>query len=182
MSPLICLLLLLTGNYNFEIVVHSKKSATMKHSAFAFISLFFLLACADDAPKEKNYIQNGVAIKGYDPVAYFESEEAQIGDPQWTATHDGVTYHFSSAENQALFLSTPQNYLPAYGGWCAYAIAANNNKMEPDPTMWKIQDGKLLLFYDDWMSSVTGTLLEEWNTEPENYQQKADHNWKEMHP
>lgn len=144
----------------------------------AILLLFLFLACGSpEGPKGKVFETNGVAIGGYDPVSYFEQAEAKIGNADVTSSIDGVTYQFSSASNKNLFDSDPQKYIPAYGGWCAYAVAESSTKMEPDPTMWQIQDGKLLLFYDDWMTSLTGSLKEEWNTDQTGYKEKADDNW-----
>ncbi|MCV9388591.1 YHS domain-containing (seleno)protein [Reichenbachiella ulvae] len=154
----------------------------MRKLFFSFALLIFLAACSEEAPKNKIFAIHGVAIDGYDPVAYFESGEAILGDPSLRVDRGDVTYHFLNGDNQLLFEKNPEKYLPAYGGWCAYAIAENNTKMQPDPTLWKIQDGKLLLFYDDWTSKITGSLLEEWETQPEEYEEKADANWSKMHP
>lgn len=143
------------------------------------LTIFFLTACGDsDGPKGKVYQSEGVALAGYDPVAYFEQGDALLGNVSTTSNYEGLTYQFTSSENKELFDNGPEKYLPAYGGWCAYAIAESSTKMEPDPTMWKIQNGELLLFYDDWMTSLTGSLKEEWDTDEAGYKEKADTNWE----
>ena len=144
-----------------------------------FILLVLILsACgSSEEPKGETYEVGGVAIAGYDPVAYFEQSEAQIGSQNTTSTYEGITYQFASAENKDLFDKTPEKFIPQYGGWCAYAIAETSTKMQPDPMMWQIQDGKLLLFYDDWITSLTGSLKEEWNTDQDGYLKRADENW-----
>ncbi len=140
--------------------------------------ILLISACgSSEEPKGKVFVTNGVAVGGYDPVSYFVQSEAMPGDASVTSTVNGITYQFSSAGNKDLFDSDPEKYIPAYGGWCAYAVAESSTKMEPDPTMWQIQDGKLLLFYDDWMTSLTGSLKEEWNTDHEGYKRRADDNW-----
>jgi len=142
---------------------------------------FLFLACgSSERPQGEIYTTDGIAMGGYDPVSYFEQSEAKAGNPLVTSSLNGVTYQFSSASNKNLFDSDPQKYLPAYGGWCAYAVAEKSLKMEADPTMWQIQDGKLLLFYDNWMTSLTGSLKEEWNTDQTGYKLKADENWIEV--
>lgn len=139
----------------------------------------FLAACgSSEEPKEAVYAVEGVAIAGYDPVAYFEQGEAKMGEESSTSFYEGLTYQFSSTKNKNLFDSDPKKYIPEYGGWCAYAVAEASTKMQPDPTMWQIQDGRLLLFYDDWTTSLTGSLKDEWNTDQENYLTKADKNWQ----
>ena len=155
----------------------------MKKSALAlFVVVVFVISCSSESkePKEENFETDGVALAGYDPVAYFEQSEAKPGTEQSSAEYNGLTYYFSSSKNQILFEENPEQYLPEYGGWCAYAVAEGSKKMAPDPTMWQIQDGKLQLFYDDWMTSLTGGLKEEWNADPETYQSKADKNWEKI--
>ena len=136
-----------------------------------------LWSCGSNEPQGEVFVQDGLAMGGYDPVAYFEQGDARIGDASTVSVYNGQTYQFTSTKHKALFDEDPQKYLPAYGGWCAYAIAESSTKMAPDPTMWQIQDGKLLLFYDDWMTSLTGSLKEEWNTDQDTYLEKADANW-----
>ncbi|MEQ9405471.1 MAG: YHS domain-containing (seleno)protein [Cyclobacteriaceae bacterium] len=141
--------------------------------------IIILSACGSrEEPKGAAFEAEGVAIGGYDPVAYFEQSEAKEGDAGTTSEYGGLTYQFASAENKNLFDENPEKYIPAYGGWCAYAVAESSTKMEPDPTMWQVQDGKLLLFYDDWMTSLTGSLKEEWNTDKDGYLIKAENNWE----
>ncbi len=154
----------------------------MKKLNILLILIIITAACSSssDEPKDATYNVEGVAIDGYDPVAYFEQGEARKGTQNESAIHEGLTYYFSSTKNRLLFQEDPQKYLPEYGGWCAYAIAASSTKMEPDPTMWQIEDGKLQLFYDDWMTSLTGSLKEEWNENPVEYKSKADKNWSVM--
>lgn len=154
----------------------------MKKSALTLfaISIFIISCSSEETPKGEVFATDGVAISGYDPVAYFEQAEAKLGTEQSSAEYNGLTYYFSSSKNQILFQENPEQYLPDYGGWCAYAIAEGSKKMAPDPTMWQIQDGKLQLFYDDWMTSLTGGLKEEWNADPETYQRKADQNWQKI--
>ncbi len=143
--------------------------------------LIILLACGGpEAPKGAIYVKDGVALAGYDPVSYFQSEEPSVGNQKYRTSYEGVDYFFANSENQSVFEQNPVKYAPAYGGWCAYAIAENKNKMAPDPTQYVIQDGKLLLFYEDFFTSLQGGLKEEWNTDPGGYKVKADVNWEEI--
>lgn len=150
----------------------------MKKIKFLIAVLVLNVACSSgDEPKDVIYNVEGVAIDGYDPVAYFEQGEAKKGVQNETVDYNGLTYCFSSTKNRLLFQENPEQYLPAYGGWCAYAIAETSTKMEPDPTMWQIENGQLQLFYDDWMTNLTGSLKDEWNENPSEYKTKADKNW-----
>lgn len=151
----------------------------MRNALILFI--FIVSACGgSDTPKDEVYAVEGIAMGGYDAVAYFEQGEAKEGNANTVSSYNGLTYQFSSTKNKTLFDEAPDKYLPAYGGWCAYAIAEASTKMEPDPTMWKIQDGKLLLFYDDWMTSLTGSLKEEWESDESTYLEKAEKNWESV--
>ena len=94
--------------------------------------------------------------------------------------YNEATYYFANAKNKTLFDANPEKYLPAYGGWCAYAVAENSIKMEPDPTLWKIQDGRLLLFYSDWLTPITGKLSDAWNENEKENLVKADRNWENI--
>ena len=64
-----------------------------------------------------------IALKGYDPVAYFTDERATIGDPQYQYEWDGAVYRFASAQHLALFKTDPDRYLPQYNNWCAASVA-----------------------------------------------------------
>ncbi len=91
---------------------------------------------------------DAVALGGYDPVSYFAEGggEPRPGDPSLTAEHEGRRYRFASAANRERFVADPARYEPAYGGWCAYAVA-HGYKFEVDPESYMIEDGRLLLFY-----------------------------------
>jgi hypothetical protein len=84
------------------------------------------------------------AIRGYDAVAYFTQGRAVRGDPDISHSWNGAVWHFSSDENRADFASAPERYAPAYGGYCAYAVA-NGYTATTDPEAWSIVDGRLFL-------------------------------------
>lgn len=92
-----------------------------------------------------NLPSSGVALEGYCPVAYFAVDKPVLGNPELAADHDGVTYHFASAEARDMFRADPERYVPAFGGWCAFGMAVSD-KFPVDPTLFKVVDGKLLLF------------------------------------
>ena len=154
----------------------------MNKISLLLVVLITTFSCGSksEQPKDQIYNVEGIALDGYDPVAYFIQGEPKRGLVDEKVDYQGVTYLFSSTKNRLLFLEEPQRYLPKYGGWCAYAVAETSSKMEPDPTMWQVQNGELQLFYDDWMTSLTGSLKKEWNTNPTDYKKKADINWGEM--
>ena len=116
------------------------------------------------------FAENGVAIRGSDPVAYFTDGRPVEGRPEFAATLDGATWRFASAEHKAAFEADPARFTPQYGGYCAWAVSAKNEAYPIDPSAWKIVDGKLYLNYSqdvqkDWSQDVPGHIA------------KADENW-----
>lgn len=95
-----------------------------------------------------NTAASGLALDGYDPVAYFAEGGGtpRRGDAKLTAEHEGRVYQFTSEENRARFVAAPARYEPQFGGWCAYAVA-NGYKFHVDPESYVVQDDRLLLFY-----------------------------------
>ena len=89
-------------------------------------------------------VYGGLALEGYDPVAYFTLGEARPGEPGIERRHDGITYRFLSEAHRAAFDAAPERYLPAYGGYCAIAMAWNR-LADVDPRQWAIVDGQLYL-------------------------------------
>ncbi len=110
-------------------------AASFSFSAFAL----------DDAVNTGRF--NNTAIDGYDTVAYFTENKAVEGDEDFQVTWHGAVWHFSSAENKALFESNPLKYAPQYGGWCAYAMASEGDTYRIEPDIFDIKDGKLYLNY-----------------------------------
>src|SRR5580698_5348670 len=86
-----------------------------------------------------------LALKGYDPVAYFTDGKATPGDPQYETAYDGTRYRFASAKHLELFKADPDRYAPQFAGSCAAGIAMGM-KVEAEPESWMIVDGKLFVF------------------------------------
>ena len=115
---------------------------------------------------------DGVAIRGYDPVAYFREGGPQLGKPEFSVRHGGAVWRFATAEHKALFEADPQRYLPAYGGFCAYGTSRGYLvKIEPDA--WSIVDGRLYLNYDLGVR-------ETWARRTKTYIARADGNWPRL--
>lgn len=109
---------------------------------------------------------------GFDPVSYIQDEKAYKGDKKWAADFQGVTYLFSTEANKKTFLESPEKYVPAYGGWCAYAMA-DGDEVEVDPKTFKIIDGKTHLYYN----GLWGNTLKKWNKDETNLKSRADMEW-----
>jgi len=121
---------------------------------FAFLAAAFLSAsvfAAHQAQAGKSAvftgIVKGVAVGGYDPVAYFTKGKAIKGSKTITAETDGIEWRFSSEENRSAFTANPAKYAPQYGGYCAWAVSQGYTA-KGDPNAWKIVEGKLYLNYD----------------------------------
>lgn len=114
----------------------------------------------------------GIAVKGYDAVSYFSSEEPLVGDERYSYTWSGVTWHFSSGENLALFVAHPENYAPQYGGYAAFAMTLGGAK-DIDPLSYVIEDEKLYLF-------GTANRYATWRRRKERNIARADANWERV--
>ncbi len=88
--------------------------------------------------------EDGLAVKGYDVVAYFDQKEPMKGNPKYSYQYNGATYDFVSSTHLDLFAKNPEAYLPQYGGYCAVG-ASMGHKAKIDPESWAVIDGKLYL-------------------------------------
>lgn len=107
-----------------------------------------------------SYMETGIAIRGYDTVAYFTESRPVKGSTKFTTDWMGATWQFSSQEHQALFEAEPEKYAPQYGGYCAYGVAVDN-LVKIEPNQWTITGGKLYLNYDKgvqltWEKDISG--------------------------
>lgn len=130
---------------------------------------------ANPAAQGYNLRADKVALSGYDPVTYLSQNKAMKGSPQIASIYRGVTYNFASEENRALFAANPEMYLPAYGGWCATAMA-KGRKVEIDPTNFKVTNNRLFLFYKNFLSNARG----DWEKDEPAQTTRADANWKRI--
>ena len=121
-------------------------------------------------------LDKGIAIQGYDPVAYFTQNKAVMGNKNIPAIAEGVMYYFSTTANKDLFIKDFKKYEPQYGGWCAYAMGSSGEKVEVDPETFKILNGKLYLFYHSWVNNT----LPKWNEDEANLKAKADKSWQKI--
>ncbi len=126
-------------------------------------------AVAEEAKPLVFQTDNKVAIRGYDPVAYFVESTPTKGDPAFSSTYEGATWYFANAANRDSFAADPAKYAPAYGGWCAYGMA-KGGKVPIDPTAWKIVDGTLYL-------NVNKKIQGWWEADIPGFIQEANANW-----
>ena len=113
--------------------------------------------------------EDGVAIKGYDAVAYFVDGEPVPGDAAIATEWGGATWHFASSEHRDLFVADPEAYAPQYGGYCAFA-AARNYIASIDPTAWTVVDDRLYL-------NFSRGVRRQWQRDTDGNITRADANW-----
>ena len=113
-----------------------------------------------------------VALKGYDPVAYFTEKRPMLGDAQYRYEWDGAIYQFASARHLELFKANPDRYLPQYNNWCAASVA-KGVKVYGNPEWWLFVDDRLYLF-----GRPIGPEL--MSKDPAAMKKEADKNWPEV--
>ncbi len=114
----------------------------------------------------------GVAIDGYDPVAFFTDSRPVEGRKEFAYEWNGATWRFASVAHRDLFVQEPARYAPQYGGYCAWAVSQGYTA-GIDPEAWTIRDGKLFLNYDldvqkKWALDIPGNIA------------KGDANWPKI--
>lgn len=147
---------------------------------FFFILLWGIALAQHEETRKKQYNleSSGLAIQGYDPVAYFTLNKALEGKKDFSTSYNGVIYRFASKQNKDEFARNPARYEPQYGGWCAYAMGKKGEKVEIDPETFKIVNGKLYLFYNKFFNNT----LKSWNQDETRLKTQADHNWMKFVP
>jgi YHS domain-containing protein len=121
-----------------------------------------------------NNLSKGLALDGYDPVAYFPEGGGKPakGEKELELELDGVRYRFASDAHKRLFAAQPERYRPRYGGWCAYAMA-KGEKVEVDPKSFLVTDGRLYLFYQ----GIFNDTRKKWLKEPLELEVEANREW-----
>jgi len=114
----------------------------------------------------------GIAIHGYDPVAYFQDKKPVKGKKEYEHQWMGATWRFNSNENRDLFRANPEQYAPQYGGYCAYGMSSGY-AAPTEANAWSVVDGKLYLNYNREVQKM-------WKKDIPGYILKADHNWPQI--
>jgi YHS domain-containing protein len=131
-----------------------------------------LIPMAAQAGTFYNVGWTGVAIKGYDPVAYFTEKMPVKGNKDFQYEWSGAKWRFASEENMETFKGDPEKYAPRYGGHCAFGVA-NGYLVNIDPDAWTVYEGRLYLNYslsvrEQWKEDIPGNI------------RKADANWPNL--
>ena len=145
---------------------------------FQKISRFFVLALLLFAtpafalePVYTGYFSDK-ALSGYDTVAYFTVGKPTKGDSDFEFEYKGATWLFASAANRQAFIDAPEKYAPAYGGYCAWAMA-QGKEAPGDPNYWKLVNGKLYLNFD-------ADVQTKWNVSIDAFIKAADQSWPKL--
>lgn len=123
--------------------------------------------------------EQGLAIGGYDVVAYFDGE-AQSGFAAFSQQHEGVNYQFSTKANMEKFAASPSQYLPQFDGYCAWGVAAKQSKFPINPETFDIVDGKLYLFFNGPFDGEPFNTLQPWNAETTKLADEGQKQWPTM--
>lgn len=145
---------------------------------FLFLALFIgvvvgIAACSkanDFASVNTN--ADGLALHGFDAVAFFAVDTAVEGNRTYEYVWNGAKWLFANAENLEKFKQNPESYAPQYGGYCSYAVSKGYTA-DGDPQAWKIVEGKLFLNYSPEVKEI-------WEKEQSDNIKKATTNWKEF--
>jgi YHS domain-containing protein len=136
---------------------------------YSLAVMFFVAICSIYAQKSEVFSTNGIAIKGYDPVAFFKESKPVMGHDPLSYQWKGATWLFSTKENLEAFKAEPVKYAPQYGGYCAYG-AAEGHKAPTETNTWTILNDKLYFNYNQevrgmWMKNQKANIV------------KANANW-----
>ncbi|HEO64542.1 MAG TPA: YHS domain protein [Spirochaetes bacterium] len=123
---------------------------------------------------------SNLAIEGYDVLGYFKENKAIKGSPENTVEHNGLVYHFASAENKKTYQSDPDKYIPQYDGWCAFGMAKMKSKVAVDPNTFAIHNGKLLLFFNGDHEGKHVNTKVMWEEDKEAILKEANEEWTKM--
>ena len=145
----------------------------MAANLFVVATIFFFSMAVPSLAEAKGEIYKnwrGLAIKGYDPVAYHKKGEPVKGSGQHEIEWKGAKWRFASAAHRDLFASDPEKYAPRYGGYCAWAVSQGYTASVDPVNAWNIVDGKLYLNYNV-------EIKEKWEKDIPGHIQQADANW-----
>ena len=127
-----------------------------------FVLALAAAAAAGTAFSSTVFERNGLAIRGYDPVAYFRESKPVRGSDGFRTDWNGATWNFASTANRDAFLADPEKYAPQYGGYCAWAVSQGYTA-PVSPEAWRIVGGRLYLNYSKsvqrtWEEDIPGNI------------------------
>lgn len=144
-----------------------------RNSFFRLQTLIYLAVMFGAASAETsiNKDENNIAISGYDTVAYFTEERAVKGRSEIDYVWQNTRWFFSNETNRELFASSPENFAPQFGGYCAGAMT-RGIEVKADPEAWTIVDGKLFI-------KVNKEARDDWRKDSAENIENANKSWEE---
>jgi hypothetical protein len=136
------------------------------------LSMVLLSGLYAVAQKSEIFAPEGMAIKGYDVVAFHLEQKALAGSPSNSFVWKDATWLFATKANLDSFKANPERFAPQYGGYCAYGIS-DGHKAPTEADTWTILDNKLYFNYSQKVKSF-------WNKDREGHIKKADVNWQNL--
>jgi YHS domain-containing protein len=143
-----------------------------RHVNALILTAWFLCSHSSLVFAAQFFERNGLAIDGYDPVAYFTEQKPVKGSPEFRVKFEGATFQFASAAHRDTFAANPEQFVPQYGGYCAYGMA-KGYKAKIDPAAFTVVGDKLYLNYSEMVQS-------QWLSDIPGYLRKADANWPDV--
>lgn len=155
-------------------ILSSKAHLRLLATALSMCVSVIVAAQPEAASRLRNFnTDNGLALREFDPVSYFNNARPLKGNSKFYHHYKGITYYFANEENLEAFKKSPDRYEPAYGGWCAYTVALNGDRVKVNPITYKILDGRLHLFYN----YNSDNRLMKWNENEKELKVTANKNW-----
>lgn len=115
---------------------------------------------------------SGLAIGGYDPVAFFTDGKPLPGRADFELRYGGAVWRFCNPGNRDAFAARPDIYLPQYGGYDPLGVA-RGIAVAGNPTLWLIAGVRLFLFYDS-------ARLQKFAADPDRVMDSADRKWPDV--
>jgi YHS domain-containing protein len=112
----------------------------------AAFAVFGMLAAAAASAQVEINPHTGLALSGFDPVAYFTDHQPRVGKPAWELSAEGVVWRFVNPGNRAAFKDHPEVYAPRFGGYDPVAVA-RGAAVPGHPLFWVVVSERLYLFY-----------------------------------
>jgi YHS domain-containing protein len=137
--------------------------------ALLTLCLGLMLSPLAFAQKSEIFVTKGIAIRGYDPVAYFTDAKPVKGQEAYNTTYKGAKWQFASEEHLASFKAEPEKYVPQFGGYCAYGMS-EGHKAPSQPEAFAVVDNRLYLNYNPEVNLM-------WSSKKEELITKANANW-----
>jgi hypothetical protein len=128
---------------------------------------------AGNAPVGPTNAKNGLAVHGYDMVAYFTEAKPVRGSADFEHEWMGAKWRFATKQHRDAFAASPEKYAPQFGGYCAWAVG-HNYTADTDPEAWRIVDGKLYLNYNR-------SIQQRWEQDRAKWIEEGHRNWPALH-